>query len=136
MYLAYCTSRGSSKPYSASICARASGVSFWSLNGEPGRSCMRNQVAVAMTIRMTKALTRRLSVYLNITHISSPGLGRARERPAPEADADSSRHGDLHLGSLLTYFRSMLAYLKSGLPPKSCGANPLKYGFLRPAAVE
>src|SRR5215211_6819606 len=78
MYLAYCTSRGSSSPYSASICARASGVSFWSLNGEPGRSCMRNQVAVAMTTRMTKALTRRLSVYLNITHIFSPGFGRDR----------------------------------------------------------
>src|SRR5215211_6014276 len=69
MYLAYCTSRGSSRPYSASICARASGVSFWSLKGEPGRSCIRNQVAVAIINRMTKALTRRLSVYLNITHL-------------------------------------------------------------------
>src|SRR5215210_1054609 len=67
MYRAYCAGRGLSRSYWASICASCWSVSFSAcFIGEPGRSCMRNQVTEAMMNSTTRALTSRLKMYLSI----------------------------------------------------------------------
>src|SRR5918997_1409653 len=67
MYRAYWTGSGLSRLYWASTWASCSGVSFSAFwMGEPGKSCMRNQVVVAMMNSTTKAFTRRLSVYFSM----------------------------------------------------------------------
>src|SRR5215204_304707 len=80
MYRAYWTGRGLSRLYCSATCASCSGVSFSEFcMGEPGRSCMRNQVAVVITNSTTTAFTRRLSVYFSMPspHRGPEECGRA-----------------------------------------------------------
>src|SRR5919112_240730 len=67
MYRAYWTGRGLSRLYSSPTCASCSAVSFSAFcMGEPGRSCMRNQVAVVTMNSTMTAFSRRLSMYFSM----------------------------------------------------------------------